>query len=52
MQGLNAVFVSYGILTVVMFLASLCLYDYGLGDKNTEQRVEGEEDPLLSHEDA
>lgn len=51
MQGLHTVFVSYGILTAVMFLASLCLFDYGLGNKETGESVEAE-DPLLSRQDA
>ncbi|KAJ5735676.1 uncharacterized protein N7483_000801 [Penicillium malachiteum] len=32
-RGLNIVFISFSILTVIMFMASLGLRDYGLGQK-------------------
>ncbi|KAJ6133476.1 hypothetical protein N7471_008691 [Penicillium samsonianum] len=40
--GINAVFVSYGVLTVVLFLATLCLRDYGLDRKPEQQESDAE----------
>lgn len=40
-RGLKAVIVSYGVLTVNMFLASACLRDYGLARKAEHQQTHG-----------
>lgn len=42
MRGMNAVFVSYGVLTVALFLATLCLRDYGLVRKAEQQESDVE----------
>ncbi|KAJ5109301.1 hypothetical protein N7456_005976 [Penicillium angulare] len=42
-RGIRFVFCSFGVLTMIMFMASLCLHDYGLVQKNQLQDGDNDE---------
>ncbi|KAJ5280193.1 major facilitator superfamily domain-containing protein [Penicillium angulare] len=43
-RGLRFVFISFGVLTMIMFMASICLHDYGLVRKNQSQGSDNDDD--------